>query len=284
VIYTALVGYPTKQSLSSRLFQIYASSCLLEYAHIKIDVKPEESSLREIINSLKKIGFSGFNVTIPYKLEIMELLDEIDEFSKEIGAVNTVKVKSNKLYGYNTDYIGALKSIEKALGRVICSDDKAVVFGTGGAAKAVVGGLLKYTKKITVFYRSPQSMRTMDFLRRFSDKIDVLPLNSSKVNSKTLDANLVCNATPVGMRPNISATILPFDIKSLRENKIKRVFFDVVYSPLYTIFLKQALDEGYFIGDGLDMMIYQGVEAFKIWTDFDVPTSIVQEAKDFLMR
>ena len=283
MIYTALVGYPTKQSLSSRLFQIYAGSRLPDYAHLKVDVNPEESSLREIISLLKKIGFSGFNVTIPYKLEIIELLDEIDEFSKEIGAVNTVKVKDNKLYGCNTDYIGALKSLEKALGRVVCSDDEAVVFGTGGAAKAVVGGLLKYTSKITVFYRSPQSMRTIDFLRRFSDKVEVLPLNGSKVNSKTLNANLVCNATPVGMTPNISATILPFNIKNLRENKIKRVFFDVVYSPLHTMFLKQAADEGYLVADGLDMMIYQGVEAFKIWTDFDVPASIVQEARDSIL-
>lgn len=285
MIYTALIGYPTKQSLSNQLFQLYAQSVFTEYAHLKIDVYPELFSLGEIVYSMKKIGFSGFNVTKPYKMEIINLLDEIDYFAETIGAVNTVKIKNNKLYGFNTDYIGALKSIEKALGREISSQDEAVVFGTGGAAKAVVGGLLKYTTKITVFYRSPQSARTKDFIGRFSEKINaILPVKMPEIQSIIFKANLVCNATPVGMTPNTSATILPFNLTILKQNPINRVFFDVVYSPLHTVFLKQALEANYLIADGLDMMIYQGARAFKLWTNFDVPTLSIQKARESLVE
>lgn len=283
MFYTALIGYPTKQSLSNKLFQIYADSVALEYSHIKIDISPQTSSLSDVTESLKKLNFSGFNITIPYKMAIIELLDEVDNFSEQIGAVNTVRIRNNILTGSNTDHIGALRSIENALKRKVQSCDEAVVFGTGGAAKAVVGGLLKYTNKVTVIYRCPQSLRTKDFIERFSDKVsNIFPINSAEAKSKILSANLICNATSVGMTPNISQSIFCFDIKELRDKRIERVFFDVVYNPLHTTFLRQAIEEGYLIADGLDMMIYQAEQAFKIWTDIDISESTVKRSKSLI--
>jgi shikimate dehydrogenase len=285
MIYTALIGYPTEQSLSNRLFQIYADSVPVEYAHLKINVDPKASLIQQTVNSLRVLQFSGFNVTIPYKMEILKLLDNVDAFSKEIGAVNTVRIQDDKLYGFNTDYIGAVISIENALNRKVALEDEVIVFGTGGAAKAIVGGLLNYTKKITVFYREPKSERTIDFIMKFSGKIDnILPTNASMIKSKLLTATIICNGTPVGMSPKISETVLPFNIRELRENLKERVFFDAVYNPLHTTFLKSAMEEKYLVADGLDMMIYQGVAAFKIWTSFDVSPSTIKNTRRLMLE
>lgn len=151
MITTALIGSPVDHSVSPVLFKLYADEHGLEYAHSKFDVKAED--LRRVIKSLSAFGFAGVNITLPYKADVITYLDTLSPEAKAIGAVNTIKIINGKLEGYNTDAFGALRAIEKAAEREVSSADKVVIFGTGGASRAVVWVLLQKGAHVTVVFR-----------------------------------------------------------------------------------------------------------------------------------
>ncbi len=132
-------------------------------------------------------------------------------------------------------------------------------------------------------FREDKSDRTKDFISRFSNEVGLISSQSSKLKNEILEADIICNATSVGMTPDIEQTILQIDFSTIRENPINRVFFDAVYTPLHTKFLTNAADAGYQIADGLDMMIYQGIEAFKIWTGKNVDAETVVKARQYVL-
>lgn len=264
MIYTALIGYPTQHSVSPQLFSCFARQYILDYAHIKIDLPPWEQSLEETVKSLRKLHFSGFNVTIPYKQEIIPFLDEVDEFASKIGAVNTVYRRENRLLACNTDAYGAKKSIENSLQRAVETKDKLLIFGSGGACKAIIGGLMEHCGEINVIYRSPQSVRTQDLQQRFGSRIQLHSLYSNKLNTLLKNSSIICNATPLGSIHQKGQNIIPLAIPPAGTSP--KVFFDVVYKPLETAFLQEAKAAGHLIANGLEMMIYQGVKAFELWT------------------
>lgn len=282
--YTALIGYPTSQSPSPHLFSIYASAHGLEYAHLKIDVLPGQQSLKDTLTSFKILGFAGLNVTIPHKLAVIQHLDEVDSFAEKIGAVNTISIKDAKLIGYNTDYIGVRKSVEKALGRPVGKSDNVVVLGSGGAAKACMGAFEGIVSDLTAIYRNPRSKNTIDFLERFSGSVSVYEYTSHEAISALHSANIICNATSVGMSPDSTYSVLD-DFYELNESDNKdRLYFDAVYSPHMTKFLSRALKSGAQVAYGVDMMIYQGVEAFRLWTGLETSTDTVDKARSFLLK
>lgn len=282
MIYTALIGYPTKYSLSPHLFKIYADSIGIESAHLKIDVNANGDELQKSLNALKQLGFSGLNVTIPHKLNVIDYLDDVDDFALKIGAVNTISIKNGCMRGSNTDYIGAVKSIQNSVG-AISPTSKAVIFGTGGAAKACTAGLLQYIGNVTVCFREPESNKTSDFRARFSDNVQLISINDNRLKEKLMEADIICNATPVGMTPDNERSILPISTAALRDNPIKRTFFDCVYTPLHTKFLMDAKKAGYGIADGLDMMIHQGIQAFQIWTDQRISEEIANKVRHYIL-
>lgn len=139
MIITALIGFPTKHSVSPALFSLYAGQFGLEYVHLKIDVLPK--NLKKTICSVKILGIRGLNVTLPYKMSIIKLLDIVDKKALKIGAVNTIVNKNGKLYGYNTDSYGAITSIKSHISSL--NSKKIVIFGTGGAARALISGFFR---------------------------------------------------------------------------------------------------------------------------------------------
>lgn len=280
MITTALIGSPVDHSVSPTLFKLYAEEHGLEYAHSKFDVRRE--NLEIVIKSLSAYGFAGANITLPYKTDVIPYLDSISSEAKAIGAVNTIKVTNGKLEGYNTDALGALRAIEKATGRRVGRNDRALVFGTGGAARAVIWILLQQDVSVTVVYREPESHRTQTLRRDFSDQVTFITYDS--LTPKELSKySIICNATSAGMYPkNIES---PIDTKQFNEIRLDgTIVFDVIFKPITTRLQDWAETKGATLAYGIDMMIYQGIVAFEYWTGKKVSDQTVEKATDILMK
>lgn len=280
MITTALIGLPVDHSVSPILFRLYADEHGLEYAHSKFDVKAE--NLETVIKSLGAYGFAGVNITLPYKADVIPFLDTISPEAQAIGAVNTIKVNNGKLEGYNTDAFGALRAIEKASEREVSASDEAVVFGTGGAARAVVWALLQKGVKVTVVFRNPESLRTETIKRDFSNKVEFLDYDTLSAD-RLAGFSIICNTTSAGMHPLDDNVPIKFDdFQSVDFAGV--IVFDAVFNPVITKLQKWTESKGATLAFGIDMMIFQGIVAFEYWTDKRVSDETVQKATDILMK
>ncbi len=280
MITTALIGSPVDHSVSPILFRLYADEHGLEYAHVKFDVKKE--NFETVIKALGAFGFAGVNITLPYKTDVMQYLDSISPEAKAIGAVNTIRVRDYKLEGYNTDAYGALRAIEKAAGRELSSHDSALMFGTGGAARAIIWGLLEKKVTVSVVYREPESHRTQSVKNDFLAK--VLFINRDALSIQDIESStLICNATSAGMYPSNDET--PIDLTHFEMANLRGVIvFDAIFNPAVTKLQRWADDHGAILAHGIDMMIYQGTVAFEYWTNKKVSDQTVQKAASILLH
>lgn len=195
----------------------------------------------------KQPDLRGLNVTIPYKLEVMRFIDHLDSRSKEIGAVNTIKISKGQTTGYNTDYLGFKLSLQNWLSPPF-NQYKALVLGTGGASKAVIAALndLQIPYKYVSRQATQQSMSYQD-LQNTKGMLD--------------SYRLIINTTPLGMSPNIhDAPTIPYD-----QITTSHYFYDLVYNPAETLFLKYGKDRGAKTKNGLEMLELQAEKAWEIW-------------------
>lgn len=280
MITTALIGSPVDHSVSPKLFNLYAKQFGFEYAHSKFNVKSED--LEKVIKSLSAFGFTGVNITLPYKADVMSFLDSISPEAKAIGAVNTIKINNGRLEGYNTDAYGAFRAIDKKIKIKLNGENKAIVFGTGGAARAIVWSLIEAGFKVKVVYRELESHRTKTFKQDFINKISFITY--SALTSDDLERSvLLCNATSAGMYPNENES--PMNLERFDKIDLSGVVvFDTIFNPLTTKLQSWAKDRGAILAYGIDMMIYQGIVAFEYWTGKKVTEETAQEAFNILMK
>lgn len=265
MLYSALIGNPVEHSCSPKLFEFLAKKANLDYSHIKILVE-DQNNVEKSIEYLKELGFCGINVTCPYKVDVYNLLKNIDRECSKIKSVNTIKVVGDKLIGYNTDGIAAIAAIEKVT--KINSKDKIVMFGAGGVARSVVYELSKFTKNIVIFNKELDQAQQM--IKDLELQFNCYDLSDrSTIVSELKTATIVINATTVGMKPNENESIIS-------ENEIKQVsgskklFFDVVFNPWETQFINFAKQNGHITVGGGQMLIYQALYAFNVWTGIKV--------------
>ncbi|MEI6347958.1 MAG: shikimate dehydrogenase [Bacteroidota bacterium] len=240
-----LIGYPLSHSFSSSYFANKYKNEGIEDCEYQLFPIKHISEINELIK--KNDNLEGFNITIPYKKEIIPYLTSINSVASEVGAVNTVKIIRNngiiELCGFNTDVIGFENSIKPLLnGR-----NKALILGTGGAALAVQYVLNRL--HISSLFVS----RNAD-----NDKIDNNLLSKKILNEYTI----IINTTPVGMFPNISDAP-EFPYLELNSNHL---LYDLIYNPTLTQFLRNGVQQGCSIKNGLEMLQIQAEEAWKIWT------------------
>jgi len=266
------------------MFNYLAKSVNLNYSHVKFKVSSQnKNNLKIAIQALRVLNIRGANITSPYKREVMKYLDKIDKHAKLIGAVNTIVNKNGKLIGYNTDSYGAIQAIEKHL-RKIKSSDYVVIFGAGGAARAIIFEICKRTKNVVVINRSYNRIKKLksDF-RKFNFRI--LPLTNENITNEVIKANFVINATSVGMFPNnkdcLISPYLFYKINKYSSLKDK-LFFDVIFNPYLTKFLLIPKEYGAKVCSGLFMMIYQGIKAFELWTNKDIAQVHVTRIRNLL--
>ncbi|TSC75459.1 MAG: shikimate dehydrogenase [Parcubacteria group bacterium Gr01-1014_30] len=286
-VITCLFGDPVAQSVSPYMYGYFAKRTGIEYySHLKIRVpKEKKGELGEAILAAKTLGFAGINITVPYKMEVIKELDKVDSRAKTIGAVNAILVKDGKLTGYNTDGLGALAAMENRL-RKMTQKDKVVVFGAGGASRAILGTLLPITKNITVLQRK-DDFNLAHSLKKSMKKVNILPLNFENISKSVIRANFVLNATSVGMIPNTRESVILEKLFSEINRKAalrQKFFFDTVYNPYETKFLSLAKKYGAKLCQGLYMMAYQGAASFELWTGKKVAKKDVEVALKILKQ
>lgn len=254
------IGYPIKTSRSPSIHNAGYEKLGIddEFIYLRAEVKPE--FLKMAIDGVRGLGIRGVSVTMPHKQTVMKYLDKIDKDAKAIGAVNTIVNDNGKLTGFNTDYIGVLVALEK---KTTLKDKKVAVIGAGGAARAIVYGLSKKGAKVKVFNRTLDKAKILgqEFGCEYGDLGSIQEISSIDV---------VINATSIGMNEDKS----PIDKKFLNKNQI---IFDIVYTPKETRLIKEAKEKGAKVILGYEMLLFQGVEQFKLYTGFDAPVDVMKE-------
>jgi shikimate dehydrogenase len=267
-----VIGYPLTHSLSPQIHNHTFQILKIDAVYEKIEISPE--SFNESFNELKSGGYSGFNITIPYKLKIMSLLDEIDSDARTIGAVNTIVRKENKWVGYNTDVSGFLNPLLEFENLLL----NCLVLGTGGAARAVIFALARYLQPQSITIAGRNLEKAANLSIEFGSLFEMIHLDHHSLNgaeSILSEFNLIVNTTPIGTFPNIEQTpLLP--IMNLTEQTI---VYDLVYNPLETKLLKNARRAGknIFLINGMEMLLQQAASAFKLWTNEEMPIANVRD-------
>jgi len=265
-----LFGYPVRHSLSPAMHNAAFGELRINSVYLCFEVSPKD--LKEAVRGIKAMGVCGINVTVPHKVEIMNLLDELDNDAKSIGSINTVKNLDGNLKGYNTDGIGFLKSLKEDL-NINPKGKSFFIFGAGGAGRAVAYSLAKEGAKIVYLFDAVK-MRAeklaQDLKERFQNLNTFLV---SEVNPSTFEAiDVIINATPQGLKREDP---LLFDLNLVSK---KTAIYDLVYNPKETRLIKEAKKRGLKAVNGLGMLLYQGAESFKIWTEKEAPIRVMKRA------
>lgn len=282
--YSALIGNPTEHSVSPLLFEWIAEqlSRPIEYRHLKVDI-PQVSELKTALEAFRALNFCGLNVTLPYKLDVISILDKVNNSISSIGAVNTVVFddKNNQSIGYNTDWYGIYRPLSEMINAH--QKQRAIVFGTGGAARAAIYALLKLgVEDITVLHRPVESGMTKSLQNQFSDKVMIRFDTYNHIVQHIDTANIFINATSTGMVGQDAKTPFTLDLLKNHENFSRKVFFDCVFNPVNTPLVSYFKSNGAITIDGLWMMIYQGLYAFTLWTGNDVRDTFTKDSLDDL--
>jgi len=241
-----LIGATVSHSFSKNYFdEKFFREGLRDY-HYELFPLTTIKEIEALLRDTK--GLSGLNVTIPYKEQVIQYLDEVDGFAKKIGAVNVIRIKDGKLKGFNTDSDAFFETIEKWLPEN--TTFKALVLGTGGSSKAVQEALKKLNIEFQLVSRDARK--------------GVITYEDLQKNPKIVeDAKLIVNTTPLGMSPNTEA-MPPVDFEHIGA---EHYIYDLIYNPARTLFLQKAEMAGAKIKNGLEMLHVQAEKSWTIWNN-----------------
>ena len=263
----AVIGDPIEHSLSPTIHNAAYRELQLECTYIAYRVA--KGDLATGIESLKKIKISGFNVTIPHKIEMMNYLDNVDENCKKIGAVNTVLNDDGILRGFNTDMDGFLEPIKRKEFQI--KNSKILLLGAGGASRAIIAGFQKENaREITIVNRTKTNG---DELAHFSKKLGLSATSQTIEDMNTFDSdfNFIVNASSLGLKNEDN--IIP---EKLFDEKT--TVYDIVYKPVKTDFINKAKEKNCKIIFGYEMLLGQAIRAFEIWLDRKAPYDVMKRS------
>jgi shikimate dehydrogenase len=275
-----LVGYPVSHSLSPRMQQAAFDALHIEAGYVLWETP--QNTLAEKIASLRFPAILGANVTIPYKEDVMQLVDECDPFATRIGAINTIVNHDGRLFGYNTDAPGFIRAlIEFDTNPFNCARKKVVILGTGGAARAAAVGLLENgVGQVVLLGRTEAHLQkilchlsTLSVEILGTTRIKGVLFGNPEVGEFLSDADLVVNATPMGLKVNDTTILLDVNVLP-----ITALVMDMIFNPPQTPLLRAARARGCQVLNGLSMLLYQGALAFELWTGRSAPIRVMQKA------
>jgi 3-dehydroquinate dehydratase / shikimate dehydrogenase len=253
-----VIGNPVAHSLSPVLHNAGFRARRIDAIYLSFRV----IDLNDFLSAVKPLGISGFSITLPHKERILGHLDGCDPLAAEIGAVNTVVVRGGgKLSGYNTDYVGVLRAIER---RMPIAGSRVLILGAGGAARAVAFALARGGASVSICARREERAR------RLARDVGGDATPRASLRREFFDA--IVNATPVGMTPHTHPSPL-----STRELNC-RIVFDAVYRPRRTKLLQLAAAKGIEIISGVEMFLAQGIAQWEIWTGMRAPEATMRRA------
>ena len=269
-----LLGYPVEHSLSPLIHNTAFWAQGVNAVYVATPVRPD--ALAAGMAGLEALQFLGTNVTVPHKEDVRDLLDEVSMRAATVGAVNTIVCEDDGLRGDNTDVDGFLNPLVDTVGGSM-RDAPMLVFGAGGAARAVVYGLLaRYApEQLTLVARRPEQAEALATDFAAYDTQDALRVTAfDDAGDAVRGSRLVVNATPLGMAPDTDETPWPED----GDFGPGHVAYDLVYNPEETRFLQDAAAEGATTIGGLDMLVAQAAVAYEQWTGREMPTEAVYKA------
>jgi shikimate dehydrogenase len=253
-----ILGRPVTHSLSPAMHNAAFRELQINAVYVAFPV----TDLAQAVAGLRGLAIRGVSVTIPFKEEIIPLLNQLDPQAARIGAVNTVVNRDGRLCGYNTDWLGALHALQA---KTNLAGEHVLLLGAGGAARAIAFGVLEEGGQVTL--TDLDAPRAAALARDL--KVAALPLEAVAHCSATI----LVNATPVGMAPQVDG--IPIDPNLLGRY---RLVMDIVYQPLATRLLREAQARGAATVDGLQMLIHQATAQFELWTGLPAPLAVMSPA------
>ena len=260
-----LIGDPVEHSFSPPMMNAAFSYMNLDACYLAFQVETKKVS--EAIAGIRALNFAGVNVTVPHKSSVIPYLDEVSPLAKKIGAVNTISNVKGHLKGTNTDFSGFIRSLKT----LNFSPKKKTIalLGSGGSARALAAGLAD-AGALRVMLHNRTAERAEKLVTEFSQYFPLTQLEAvslQTIHETPLD--LLVNTTTVGM----FSSDLPVDLKKCRKINL---LADIIYRPSQTSLLKQAEELGINAVNGIDMLLYQGCDAFTFWTGKQAPEEVMR--------
>ena len=253
-----LIGDPVEHSLSPLIHNAAYKALGINYSYITLQVKDVERA----IETIRAQGIRGASVTTPHKLDVLKYLDRLDPPAEAIGAVNTIVNDNGILTGYNTDGDAALKALEEVTS---LGGKRVVLVGSGGAALAIAAALKEKNVNIVILNRTEAKARQL------AKKVGAEDYGGLERLSLVASADILINATTVGMAPGTRATIVPREFLHDRLT-----VFDIVYNPRETRLLREAKERGCAVVYGYKMLLYQAAQQFELFTSHPTPLEVME--------
>lgn len=268
-----IIGRPLSHSFSPGLFSAVGKTRGLDILYETFELG--ENDLDKFFNWFKGSDLTGINVTVPFKEKAIDYLAEVDGAVGIIGAVNVIKNDAGHLSGFNTDWMGFKNFLEK----IGCSPEKALIFGGGGACRAVLYSLHRLgCRKAFVVVRSVgKGMKLTDAFQQHLE-LELVPWDEDTFPLISSEADLFVNATPLGLDG------FPPDFPNLERLCLEgKVLVDLIYNPPLTDFMQAGRRAGASVYNGVDMLLFQALEAFKIWTGIETSYEEWRKGYEVLM-
>ena len=268
----AVIGHPVNHSRSPRMHNFWLAHFGLEGYYIPLDIDPKK--FERSIRNLPELGLVGANITIPYKEKVLKIADKISDRAALVGAANTLTFLPNGgIYADNTDGYGFLQNIKSKYKDWSAREGITVVFGAGGASRAILAALIEDGASDIILANRTRS-RADQLRSDFGAKIKVVEW--MKIQNYLSEASTIINTTSLGM---VGKTDLPIPLNALKKNTLVT---DIVYTPIETHLLATAAKMGCRTVDGLGMLIHQAIPGFERW--FGIKPGDSQALRELLIK
>jgi len=266
-----VIGDPIEHTLSPTIHNAAFNHLKLDFVFLAFRVKAAD--LENAVRGMRGLGIHGLNVTMPHKSTVIAYLNEVDPTVQFLGSANTILNKNGKLSGFNTDGVGALKALRENGAEL--SEKKVLLLGAGGAAKAIAFALAEEVGELAILNRTAEKAKELAEAlgRMFNKKVVGVSLSPDAIAKNLRDSDILIDATSVGMKPNLSQSLVA--PQWLRSDL---TVMDIVYNPVETKLAEDAKAAGAKVISGVEMLIYQGAASFEIWTGRAAPIEVMQKA------
>lgn len=257
-----IIGDPVEHSLSPAMHNAGYEALDIDDQFVFTACRISAEDLQTVMQAVRTLHIRGISCTVPHKEEVLPYLDAIDPIAQTIGAVNTVINDGGVLTGYNTDWLGTVTPLEMLApikGKTVA------LIGAGGAARAIAYGVTSKGAKLTIYNR------TLETAQKLAHEFGGEAFSVQEIE-QIKDADIILNATTIGMHPQEGESPVPTEHISS-----KHIVFDAVYSPYNTSLLRDAKAKGAQVIHGTEMLLYQGVEQFKLYTGHDAPVEAMRK-------
>lgn len=273
-----IIGFPIRHSISPVFQQAALDHYGIDARYQPWEVDPKD--LGEFMESMRDPDAIGNNVTVPHKEAVMVHLDEVEDWARQAGAVNTVVNQNGRLVGHNTDGVGFLRGLTESSG-FTTDGARVVIFGAGGSAKAVAlalagEGVVSITIVNRTLERAERLAELISSAGSSGFQVDAVPLDDEERTAReAAESNLLVNSTSMGMLHGPDESGSPILARHIPQGAVA---YDLVYNPSETPFLREAAEAGAVAIGGLSMLVHQGARAFELWTGKEAPVQVMMSA------